>query len=59
VRECPQCLQITWAYNKHCHHCGLDIQLLERRQLWRRLRQLIGYGVAACLVALLMVLQGR
>lgn len=48
VRQCPQCLHITWAYNDRCHHCGLDVRVFKKK----RMKRMFKWGLlAAALVA--------
>lgn len=53
VRQCPQCLHITWAYNDKCHHCGLDVRVLHKRLICRFGRVLLGACLAVALVGLM------
>lgn len=46
TRTCPQCAHLTWAYNRHCHHCGLDMRAYSVRRFLHSTRYIAGAVLA-------------
>lgn len=61
TRTCPQCKRETWAYNRHCCHCQLDLTTFDRRVYLRSLLGRTGRQLAVFVVVsgFLLAASGR